>query len=43
MTKLLGCFSKEELKSMLTEHGLSIRHSEKVFNNLAFFLVSEKN
>ena len=43
MTKLLGCFSEEELKSMLTEHGLSIRHSEKVFNNLAFFLVSEKN
>jgi len=42
MTKLLGCYREEEWKSILTEHGFSISHCEKVLDNLAILLISEK-
>jgi len=43
MSRLLGCYREETLKSMLTESGFSICHCEKEFSELALILVSEKS
>jgi len=43
MSRLLGCYREETLKSMLTESGFSICHCEKEFSELALILVGEKS